>query len=650
VRIRHRGVRRLAVVVGLLGLVSALVVPVSSSVAQEGGDEAGSVLLVMDASGSMNRVGGSGRPLIDDAKVALVRLVEALPEGTAVGLRVYGHRVANDDPVNGCEDTELVVPVGPLDRGQMTDAIVGFEAKGFTPIGRSLQEAVDDLPADGRRTVVLVSDGEDTCAPPDPCEVARGIIADGVDLRVETLGFLIDAGSAAEMQLQCVAEVTGGSYRTVGEADELAGALSEVVGEAVGGPTRAPLIVDGSPVMAEAPTLELHAPTQAELEAEPGLVGHVGSGSWRGLVLPGETRWWAVELADDEQVDVSGLLFRPADLDLAVGEAFELMIINSDLETVGFDQPGFGPTRVSVVDPAVAAQVWATMSDVSDGTGIPQPPPLPGVHYIGFTWDRAAETALAEVEFMVEVLRGGNDGASAELPIDESVHYLGFIGGAVEAERAPLVDLVAYEGPLQDETTTHSTGRADFDSLIGQGETLWYAVDLDGTEDILVTVYNRSDLSGVEGELSVRIHDANGDQVGEYHPLIGPEQIDLADTGSSFTIGSTSEVGTIGPIRGRHLIELAWDAEPGPQTIDLHVEIGAVIVPGAQYPDPQPPYTDSTDSALPSDGGTEDDQAQADSANGDSNGLNPLPLIALCVGAVLTAGLIFGIWRRTRAK
>jgi Ca-activated chloride channel family protein len=129
----------------------------------------GAMVLIMDASGSMNELDADGQPLIDGAKQALRGVVEALPDDTNVGLRIYGHRFPNTDRANGCQDTELIHPVQPLDRAAMLTAIDGYQALGFTPIGLSLEEALTDLPLEGPRSIVLVSDGEDTCAPPDPC-------------------------------------------------------------------------------------------------------------------------------------------------------------------------------------------------------------------------------------------------------------------------------------------------------------------------------------------------------------------------------------------------------------------------------------------------------------------------------------------------
>ena len=120
----------------------------------------------------------------------------------------YGHRTSKNDRAAGCQDTELVVPVAPLDRPRMLGAIASYRASGFTPIGLSLQQAAADLPPEGPRTIVLVTDGEDTCGPPDPCQVARDLSASGVAVRIETVGFYLKDNRLAEQQLQCIASAT----------------------------------------------------------------------------------------------------------------------------------------------------------------------------------------------------------------------------------------------------------------------------------------------------------------------------------------------------------------------------------------------------------------------------------------------------------
>ena len=84
-------------------------------------------------------------------------------------------------------------------------------ASGYTPIGESLRVAARGLPAEGPRSIVLVSDGEDACTPPPPCEVAKQLKQSGrIDLVVHTIGFKV--GAAARAQLTCIASATGGGF------------------------------------------------------------------------------------------------------------------------------------------------------------------------------------------------------------------------------------------------------------------------------------------------------------------------------------------------------------------------------------------------------------------------------------------------------
>ncbi|MBD3577559.1 MULTISPECIES: vWA domain-containing protein [Streptomyces] len=183
--------------------------------------------LVLDLSGSMNENDAGGQTRLAAAKQAVTRIIDTAPEQAPLGLRVYGATYPGQDKKQGCADTQQVLPVTPMDKTARADArkqVAGFKAVGFTPIGVSLREAAKDLGPSGERRIILVSDGEDTCAPPPPCDVARELKAQGVDLAVDVIGFRTP--SSARSQLKCIADVTGGSYADAGDADSLTANLS----------------------------------------------------------------------------------------------------------------------------------------------------------------------------------------------------------------------------------------------------------------------------------------------------------------------------------------------------------------------------------------------------------------------------------------
>jgi Ca-activated chloride channel family protein len=190
------------------------------------------VMVVLDASSSMKRADAPG-PRIDAAKRAIADLVGALPDGARVGLTAFGTSTGptRADRAEGCKDVRTLVPVGPLDRAGFTGVVGGIRASGFTPIGAALRAAAAGLPSAGPRSVVLVSDGEDTCAPPQPCQVAAELKAAGVDLVVHTIGFKVAAKARSE--LSCIAAATGGSYREASSGAELARALTSRVQRAL---------------------------------------------------------------------------------------------------------------------------------------------------------------------------------------------------------------------------------------------------------------------------------------------------------------------------------------------------------------------------------------------------------------------------------
>lgn len=185
-------------------------------------DPGSRMMLVLDSSGSMAEATPDGGTRIDAAKDALREVVGGLPDDQEVGLRVYGAEVYSQDDPGACTDSQLIVEPGTGNRDRLTAALDGYEPYGETPIGYALQEAGKDLGTEGPRTIVLVSDGEPTCAP-DPCEVATQLAGDGVDVRIDVVGLAV--GTEARDELRCIAENGHGTYYDAEDADDLVRSL-----------------------------------------------------------------------------------------------------------------------------------------------------------------------------------------------------------------------------------------------------------------------------------------------------------------------------------------------------------------------------------------------------------------------------------------
>lgn len=142
-----------------------------------------------------------------------------------MGLRVYGAQVYSRDNPGACTDSQLEVPVDTGNRQELRSAISSYKPYDDTPTGYALQQAGKDLGDEGRRNIILVSDGEPTCDP-DPCRVARKLGKDGVKLRIDVVGQ--DVNAKARKKLQCVADAGGGLYYDASSGDELSESLTRV--------------------------------------------------------------------------------------------------------------------------------------------------------------------------------------------------------------------------------------------------------------------------------------------------------------------------------------------------------------------------------------------------------------------------------------
>jgi len=127
-----------------------------------------------------------------------------------------------------CDDSELVLPIGPVDAGALRAFIDKVNPKGKTPITYSLLQAAGDFRADapGRKVIVLVTDGLESCDG-DPCEAARKLREAGVVTKTHVVGFGLDENSLAT--LACIVEPSGGLLVAAENTEELAGAFDRIV-------------------------------------------------------------------------------------------------------------------------------------------------------------------------------------------------------------------------------------------------------------------------------------------------------------------------------------------------------------------------------------------------------------------------------------
>ncbi|MFE0105887.1 VWA domain-containing protein [Streptomyces sp. NPDC059009] len=256
------------------------------------------VELMLDVSGSMRANDIDGRSRMAAAKQAFNEVLDATPDDVELGIRTLGANYRGDDRKTGCKDTELLYPVGKLDSAGRTDAkaaVATLAPTGWTPIGPTLLKAADDLDKgdkEASRRIVLISDGEDTCQPLDPCVVARDIAAKGIHLTIDTLGLVPDAKTRD--QLSCIAEATGGTYTSVRHTDELSGRVKQLVDRAAD-PVATPVATEGAAQCTDAPELKSGLYTDRETFGE--------HRYYRVPVKPGQELRASVSVGADRAVD-----------------------------------------------------------------------------------------------------------------------------------------------------------------------------------------------------------------------------------------------------------------------------------------------------------------------------------------------------------
>lgn len=212
--------------------------------------------LILDASGSMLRWMEGETRRIDAARAALRRIAAAqIPPGRLVALRVFGDSAAGE-----CGG-DLRLPLAAHAPEALLAAVEAAEPVNLakTPIAANLTAAGADLAASpGGRTIVLLTDGEETCGG-DPEAAIAALRAQGVEVTVTIVGFAVE-DPALEADFARWAEQGGGAYLSARDEPALAEALAAAMGEGFsaragpGGEIATRGVVGGPPVSLPAGT------------------------------------------------------------------------------------------------------------------------------------------------------------------------------------------------------------------------------------------------------------------------------------------------------------------------------------------------------------------------------------------------------------
>ncbi|MGI9450950.1 MAG: vWA domain-containing protein, partial [Geminicoccaceae bacterium] len=247
-------------------------------------------ILVLDASGSMwGQIDGT--PKIAIARDVIQGLLGDWSSKVELGLTAYGHREKGN-----CADIETLAPVGPVNAQSMMAAIEGLNPKGKTPLTAAVRQAAETLKyTEEKATVILVSDGEETCDL-DPCEIGRVLENTGVDFTAHIISFDVPEEDTAG--LRCLASETGGVFLEARNANELKDAMSEAN----------EIIADESPIDLGEATLSVPEQVIAGSVFEAEWSGPQNRSDSLGIFGPdGKKSFGYTYIGDEEEVSPSGM-------------------------------------------------------------------------------------------------------------------------------------------------------------------------------------------------------------------------------------------------------------------------------------------------------------------------------------------------------
>ena len=182
--------------------------------------------IILDCSGSMlSPLGKSTR--IGTARQVLRDVLAKIPDDFNVGLRVYANRYSWKDMQHSCTDTQLLLPIQKLDRQRILSTVDNLKPRGDTPLVYSVRQTPADLKAVGGGSVIVITDGQETCHG-DPAKAVEELKASGFPVTLNIVGFTLKGKEKQDVErlMSPFAEATGGHYYYAENGEALARALA----------------------------------------------------------------------------------------------------------------------------------------------------------------------------------------------------------------------------------------------------------------------------------------------------------------------------------------------------------------------------------------------------------------------------------------
>ncbi len=478
----------------------------------------------------------------------------------------------------------MVSPVGPLDRPGLGAAIDGLTPRGYTPIARALQVAAEELPREGPRSIVLVSDGVDTCAPPQPCDVARTLAGQGVDLVVHAVGFGVD--DEARAQLSCIAQAAGGTYTDAPDASALQRVLPRVTGSALRNyrPAGTPII--GAATVAAAPV------------AAPGL--HLDT------IGQHEQRYYSVDVPEGATAYFSATVSFPRLSGVGILDDFNSLQLRTYGDQ-GEDCHEFTSEQASDSSSGEAltvATTWTGAAEPKKGSGSVDRCRGGGRYTFALTWDRVSA------------------GVPERLPVELLVGVEPPVADAGPVAILPKPTFVEPPGPARPVVGGGSfnvagalDGSGSYTDTLQRGEFVFYRVRLDWGQALAYRVrYGETpgrDLRNLS-PVSTAVYAPSREEIATAN---------LVYTGSELVLPTTGPALTTAPVR--YLNRTADDIGVRTQSVAGDFYIAVQLGPTAEDPEAAGPVPITLDIDVSGDGEAGPRYAQADAPFGERAPVEP---------------------------